>query len=125
MKKYQPLYWNQEGKYQEDYNRIYNEKVPSSGRASTSEGEILRAMSNIYYDHMNNGGGNLSDVKLCNVYILSDLMPEELKEEVWKFGNENLCYDEWGNEVLEGMKFADKFVDKIMEYLISEGMKHV
>lgn len=51
-------YWNNEGKYQADYDRLWAKLVPDSGRAETMRGELLRAISRIYYDRFNNGFGN-------------------------------------------------------------------
>lgn len=42
-------YWNENGKYQNNYNRLYKKLVPVMGKPSTPEGCILRAVSKIYY----------------------------------------------------------------------------
>lgn len=51
-------YWNGKGVHQADYDRLFNELVPSSGASETREGELLRAVSKIGYDCTNNGFGN-------------------------------------------------------------------
>jgi hypothetical protein len=51
-------YWADNGKYQEDYKRLWDKLVPASGPTGTMEGEFLRASSRIYYDYYNNGFGN-------------------------------------------------------------------
>ena len=48
-------YWNHRGKYQKAYDHFYNKLVPSSGQASTPEGELLRIISKIYYRYHNDG----------------------------------------------------------------------
>jgi hypothetical protein len=53
-------YWNGNGRHQELYDRLYTELVPDSGPADTYYGEILRAISNVYYDVYNNGCANLA-----------------------------------------------------------------
>lgn len=53
-----PSYWNNNGKYQEIYDRLWSELVPSSGPSQFVEGENLRAISKIYWDYCNNGFGN-------------------------------------------------------------------
>jgi hypothetical protein len=48
-------YWSGKGALQADYNRLYDELVPSQGKADTIEGEVLRASSKIVYRHFNDG----------------------------------------------------------------------
>lgn len=40
------------------YKVLYERLVPESGKCETLEGELLRAVSRIYYDYTNNGFGN-------------------------------------------------------------------
>jgi hypothetical protein len=49
------LYWSGNGPLQEEYDALYNELVPSQGKADTIEGEVLRAASKIVYRHYNDG----------------------------------------------------------------------
>ena len=51
-------YWDHTGKFQEDYDRLYSQLVPLSGKCETLEGELLRSVSKIYHDYYNNGFGN-------------------------------------------------------------------
>ena len=46
-------YWNNNGLYQEFYET--NRLVPSSGKAGTIEGEMIRSAGRLYYDYYNNG----------------------------------------------------------------------
>jgi hypothetical protein len=48
-------YWAGNGALQADYNRLYDELVPSQGKADTIEGEVLRASSKIVYRYYNDG----------------------------------------------------------------------
>jgi hypothetical protein len=52
-------YWNEQGRYQQEYNAYWKALVPNTGEAATTEGEALRAISRIYYDIYNNGGCNI------------------------------------------------------------------
>jgi len=52
--KVQKTYWNSQGKHQTAYDKLKN-LVPDSGPADTHEGEILRAVSKIYYRYYNDG----------------------------------------------------------------------
>lgn len=71
-------YWNKQGKYQKLYNQFYKELVPDKGRAKTDAGELLRVVSNVYYDIYNNGGVNL-DVrgsKYRDLLLLEDSLDD-------------------------------------------------
>ena len=49
------LYLNNQGKYQKDYDSLYKKLVPSNGHASTPQGELLAAVSKMYYRYYNDG----------------------------------------------------------------------
>lgn len=51
-------YWGNEGNFQELQDKYWDELVPSSGKASSPHGELLRMVNRFYYDCYNNG--------LCN-----------------------------------------------------------
>ena len=51
-------YWANCGEERATYDRLYAALVPSEGDCETIEGELLRAISKIYYDRYNNGFGN-------------------------------------------------------------------
>lgn len=51
-------YWNNNGQHQAIYDRLSEALVPMSGGCETVEGELLRAISKVYYDYYNNGLGN-------------------------------------------------------------------
>ena len=54
-------YWNEQGRYQEEYQEYFNKLVPETGNADTDEGNALIAISKIYHDVFNNGAGNIVD----------------------------------------------------------------
>ena len=56
-------YWNNNGVYQEQYDKLYESLVPSRGEADTVHGEMLRAVSRLFYDYCNNGNCNIRDVQ--------------------------------------------------------------
>ena len=53
----QSTYWNNQGKFQADYNRLV-ELMPMMGKSDTVAGELIRAVSKLGYDFYNNGMGN-------------------------------------------------------------------
>ena len=48
-------YWSHQGKFQKEYEHLYEAHVPLSGMCDTMAGEAIRAASKIYYDAYNNG----------------------------------------------------------------------
>lgn len=54
-------YWNNNGAYQKEYEELYEKLVPSSGDADSIHGEMIRAVSRLYYDFCNNGNCNVLD----------------------------------------------------------------
>lgn len=55
------MYFYGKGKYQKEYDALYDELVPVYGEANTPEGEALRCASDIYHENMNNGNCNVKD----------------------------------------------------------------
>lgn len=54
-------YWDEKGKYQEEYDRLYQELVPDQGPAETVKGELIRSVSRLYHEAYNNGNINALD----------------------------------------------------------------
>lgn len=54
------IYWNQQGKYQDWVNEI-NKTMPDMYYTDNKYMNVFIAISNIYYDVYNNGGGNILD----------------------------------------------------------------
>jgi hypothetical protein len=48
-------YWNNEGKYNAEWNQLQDQLVPDVGSADTLAGEMIRAVNKLYYDAFNNG----------------------------------------------------------------------
>jgi hypothetical protein len=53
------IYFEGTGKFQSDYDRLWDKLVPSSGEAATRHGEAIRAIGRFSHDIYNNGGGNI------------------------------------------------------------------
>ena len=53
------VYWDNEGKYQAQYDAAWQALIPASGEAEDGLPECLRAISRIGYDYYNNGFCNL------------------------------------------------------------------
>lgn len=108
-------YWNHSGRYQKEYEELSGKLVPAAGMCETVEGELLRAISKIYYDYFNNGFGNnwsgawkflenFSNVLNCNEELVGLAY--------WKRGI--VCNSSTPE------KFLDSLVDKVMKYVVSK-----
>lgn len=62
-------YWNNNGKYQELYDKIKG-LVPAMGKADRIHVELLRNVSKLYHDFYNNGLGNLDVLYTVHWYNL-------------------------------------------------------
>jgi hypothetical protein len=51
-------YWSSTGIYQEQFDKLYEKMVPSEGRSTTLNGELIRAISRLFYEYCNNGNCN-------------------------------------------------------------------
>jgi hypothetical protein len=54
-------YWASNGVYQIDFDRLYEQLVPTSGDAPTIHGELIRSISRLFYEYCNNGNCNALD----------------------------------------------------------------
>jgi hypothetical protein len=54
-------YWDGNGNYQSVLTVLYDELVPSVGEAETVHGEIVRAVSRLFYEYGNNGNCNAAE----------------------------------------------------------------
>jgi hypothetical protein len=59
---YTTSYWDENGKYQKEYDTLFDKLVPTSGRAKTNDGNIIRALSCLWYDYCNNGNCNVAEM---------------------------------------------------------------
>ena len=48
-------YWNNNGKHQKEHGELWARLVPAEGKANTVAGEVLRAVSRLYYRWFNDG----------------------------------------------------------------------
>jgi len=132
-------YWDNEGKYQEQYTKAWEKLIPASGEAEDGLPEALRAISRIGYDYYNNGFCNLwrdwEDVdedgydtveRTMDSYYegmvdyLAYHVPPKLYRE-FKDWLPTISYGSisWGDN---GDDVIDRIIDHIMEGIIEEGL---
>lgn len=54
-------YWNNKGKFQAQYDYIYDNLMPDYGRSTNEHIEVIRCVSKIYYEYHNNSNCNTYD----------------------------------------------------------------
>jgi hypothetical protein len=54
-------YWNNQGKFQAQYDYIYNNLMPDYGSSTNEHIEAIRCVSKIYHEYYNNGNSNTYD----------------------------------------------------------------
>jgi hypothetical protein len=55
-------YWNNNGAYTQEMDRLYKKFVPMYGRSKNLTGEVIRAANRLYYEFCNNGNGNALNI---------------------------------------------------------------
>jgi len=103
------LYWNSEGKYQNEHDALHSRLVPGEGKAQTSHGELLRCATNIYYDWYNNGGCNF-DVRGPHFGFLAWAADDDEEREALI-------------KRIRQKKATDADYDALMDWAITEAMK--
>ena len=124
-------YWDQEGKYQEQYEKAWEQLIPAQGEAKDGWPEALRAISRIGYDYYNNGFCNLwhtwddGDKTMDSYYesmvdYLYHHVPRELHKELTDWlPTIDYGYISWG---ANGDDIIDRIISHIMEGIIKEGL---
>ena len=75
-------YWFGSGEHQELFDEYFDALVPASGPASTPQGELLRAASQLIYDHYNNGSCNLRTDHSETLFGLRNMFSEDVQEDI-------------------------------------------
>lgn len=118
-------YWNNEGKYQAQYNKAWEQLIPAQGEAENGWPEALRAISRIGYDYYNNGFCNLwqtwdeGDIEMDSyyedlVYYLRRHMPSDMYKQLNEFLHDAKGYGSWSDRA----GIIDRIIDHIMEGII-------
>ena len=130
-------YWDNEGKYQEQYTKAWDKLIPASGEAEDGLPEALRAISRIGYDYYNNGFCNLwqgwediddygDEVMVYNmdscyedmVDYLRYRIPLPMHKELEAFLLDAQGYGNWSDQA----GIIDRIIDHIMEGIIEDGL---
>ena len=122
-------YWDNNGKYQEQYSKAYAKLVPFHGEAEDGLPEALRAISRIGYDYYNNGFCNLwqtdyyDDIWMDSYYedmvdYLRYQIPLPMHKELEAFLLDAQGYGNWSDQA----GIIDRIIDHIMEGIMEDGL---
>lgn len=130
-------YWDNEGKYQEQYDAAWKALIPVSGEAKDGWPEALRSISRIGYDYYNNGFCNLwqgwEDIddygdevmvyKMDSYYedmvdYLRYQIPSDMHKQLNEFLHDAKGYGSWSDQA----GIIDRIIDHIMEGIIEDGL---
>ena len=120
-------YWDNNGKYQEQYDKAWEQLIPAQGEAKDGWPEALRAISRIGYDYYNNGFANLwhtwddGDTVMDSYYedmvdYLRSEIPRDMHKELKLFLLDAKGYGNWSNKA----GIIDRIIDYIMEQIIDD-----
>ena len=129
------IYWDNEGKYQAQYDRAWKQLIPASGEAEDGLPEALRAISRIGYDYYNNGFCNLwrsseaydedgcyyDEYSMDSYYeelvdYLAYEIPRDLHKQLKEFLLDAQGYGNWSDSA----DIIDRIIDNIMERIIED-----
>lgn len=108
-------YWSGTGKHQALYDSIFETLVPDMGKAPTKEGEMLRAVSKLYYDYYNNGMCN-------NTSGAANFLAESPISKKVEIELDKIYYAcNTGGYTSKNLEFElEAVVNEVLEYIISK-----
>ena len=131
-------YWDNDGKYQAQYDLAWKQLIPASGEADDGLPEALRAISRIGYDYYNNGFCNLwreyedFDHRWGEETIVHEMdsyyedmveylryhIPSDMYKQLNEFLHDAKGYGNWSNQA----GVIDRIIDYIMEGIMEDGL---
>ena len=122
-------YWDNEGKYQEQYSKACEKLIPFHGEAEDGLPEALRSISRIGYDYYNNGFCNLwrswddGDTTMDSYYedmvdYLRGHIPSDMCKQLNEFLHDAKGYGNWSNQA----GIIDRIIDHIIEGIMEDGL---
>lgn len=132
-------YWDETGVYQEQYDKLYKDLVPSSGSAKTLNGELIRAISRILHEYLNNGNINACETEMeteeytcCSCsgageFEGDEICDEETGEPTGEYEMEecmDCCGSGYEEEEVEGESTVSDFYWKFLK-LIGENVNDI
>ena len=111
----QNTYYNNQGKFQAEYDRMSQALISASGSCDTTAGEMLRSVTRLAYDLYNNGMGNNTS-GACNFLLEMKAISYQIHETIYEYTRGKL-YD--GNYDGDNFQRAiETAIDNTVEFII-------
>lgn len=121
-------YWNDKGKYQAQYDYVWNNLVPDSGSSDNEHIEAIRCVGRLYYEYYNNGNCNTYNRYTENDYYVYEIN-EYYKEMVRTIEDYlelpfNFCIEDSElAQVIKPIEINDYLVGEYLEGLIDRTLR--
>ena len=102
-------YWDGNGLYQEEYDKLYTELVPDRGMANTLHGQLILSVNRLGWDYWNNG--------YCNAMV-------PVFETDTYYNNDEEGYIE-EDEYIDHYEWDDFYKENFVDFLIKNGSEEV
>ena len=111
-----PNYWDGNGKYQEQFERLEDDLVPESGSCSTVAGELIRAAGRLNWYFYNNGMGNNTSGAI-NLLQHHGVVDSKTFSAIHNYSRGKLYKGNFGADRLHNaiIRMTDRTVEFIME----------
>lgn len=90
-------YWDNNGAYQKQGDKLYKKLVPAEGAAKTLHGELIRGINRLFYEYCNNGNCNaiINDFEEIDYYYgkFIDLIEDSLCDVIYPWEVRSICSD--------------------------------
>lgn len=116
-------YWGENGAYQNLYDSLWEQLVPASGYATTIHGEMIRAISRLFYEYCNNGNGNALDRKMETCHSCGGWGYEENYNEDEEQESEDCSSCDGRGEVEDEVfitNYYQEMVDFLLEFMVEK-----
>jgi len=111
----QNTYWNKQGAYQADFDRMCDQLIPMMGNCETVAGEMLRAANRLAYDLYNNGMGNNTSGAV-NFLKAKGVIDTATHDTIYEY-TRGLLYD--GRYEGDSLQVAvERMVDRTVEHIL-------
>jgi hypothetical protein len=111
----QNTYYNNQGKFQTEFDQMTKVLIPAVGPCDTTAGEMLRSVTRLAYDLYNNGMGNNTS-GACNFLLEMEAISYQTHETIYEYtrgkfydGNYN------GDDVQRAVETA---IDNTVEFIM-------
>lgn len=110
-------YWNNKGKYQKEFESLFEHLVPVADNCETLGGELIRSANRLCYDFYNNGFGNNTSGAL-NFLNMKDAIDKDTYSVLYPYTCGQAEY--WGKYEGDAVHLAvEAVMNQTIEYILA------